>query len=345
MARRWPVGTAVAVLVALTLQRCIGLPNKLDDDTETADLVRAALLVSDMLNTSGPAAFSRLEADTSSNPSACNVLFAGVGCDAGVRIYRFTDDEGVGCPLQTGLTVFGTTRLRFSDPGCDDGVDGTIDRTVDGHYFQRKTDGKIYLVYTNAGVIGNTVLEASDLKNYRGVTRSGGSRITVAAGETSLHISGIHQWSVFNGSYAFHHTLYTDAGQAIDVALSGPETTLNGFATLDQNRTKTTYLVKYVDTRIGVSCRYPLDGSVVFYRQASATPTSPSGTPVPTATATPTPTSTATPLPGTPTATPSPTPFSSVPIDSEIEVTFPGACGRGILRVDGGSPVTVELLP
>ncbi len=344
MARRWLMGTLCVIGVVCALQRCTGIPQLIDDETGNADLVRAALLVSDMLNNSGPAAFTRLDADNVSDPSACTVLFDGITCNAGVRTYSFTDGNGRGCPLKTGLEVFGSTTLTFSDASCDDGVDGTIDRTVANHYFQRTDNGKKYLVYSNVGTIGNTFIVSDDLKTYRGDLRSGGNRVTVASGVNTLMVNGVHQWSVFNNAFGLHHTLYTDATQSIDVALSGPEATLNGFATLSQNRSDLTYIVEYINARLGVSCRYPISGDLVFYRQGNTLVTP---TPTPTSTAaTPTPTETPTPGGPTPTPTNTPTPVALVyPIEGRIDVSFPGTCGEGIIRVDSGPAETVELLP
>jgi len=319
----------------------------INDETGNADLVRAALLVSDMLNYSGPAAFTRLDADNVTDPTACTVLFGGITCNSGVRTYSFTDGDGRGCPLKTGLEVFGSTTLTFSDTSCDDRVNGTIDRTVTNHYFQRTDNGKKYLVYSGVGLIGNAFIVSDDLKTYRGDLRSGGNRVTVASGVYTLTVSGVHQWSVFNNAFGLHHTLYTDATQSVDVALSGPEATLNGFATLAQNRGSTSYLVEYINAKLGVSCRYPISGSLVFYRQGNTLVTP---TPTPTSGA-PTATPTQTPTPGGPTPTPtlSPTPTNTpapvYPIEGRIDVTFPGNCGEGSISVDSGTAETVELLP
>lgn len=337
-------GVALLLLasVALLLERCVGLPQYVDDETAEADLVRAALLVSDMLNTSGNSARTRLDADTTNDINACSVLYNGNDCNAGVRSYTFTDAEGRGCPLKSGLRVFGSNTFTFSDPSCDDGLDGTIDRVVAGHYFERD-DGKRYLVYTSAGQIGPAFIVADDLKTYLGETKTGGHRMVVNSGTRTLTISGVHQWSVYRNSYGFHHTLYTEGSQSIDVGVSGTDATLNGFATLTQNRSSLSYLVQYQDTKLAVDCRYPVDGRVTFYKQASAAVTA---TPTPTPTgATPTPT--VTPTPGGPTATPTPTPTPHLvyPVESQLDVTFPGTCGAGAISRDGATPTPVELLP
>lgn len=356
MFRRRLLAIAAVVAVSLAFQRCMGLPTLLDDETAVPDLVRAALLVSDMLSTSGTNAYSRLDVDTSQDLSACTDLYNGDGCTNGSRSFQFTSNSAVGCPLRSGLEVFGLTRLQFTSPVCDDGVDGTIDRTVLGQYFLRPSDGKKYLIYTDEGFVGSTYFTSEDLKNFRGEVRKGGSRLTIASGVRTLTISGVHQWSLYHQGYGFHHALYTEADQSIDVALAGPDLTLNGFATVSQDRGNVAYTVQFVNTQLNTSCRYPVDGKLIFYQQVILTPTvTPTPTPFgvtatptptgPTPTPTHTPTPTFTPTPGGPTPTPAPTAVAHPLNGNHIDVTFPGPCGAGTISENGVTPTPVELLP
>ena len=185
------------------------------------------------------------------------------------------------------------------------------------------------------------------MNNFRGERRAGGSRLTIASGTVTLTIDGVHQWSQYNKAYGFHHALYTEGGQSLDIVLNGPDRTVNGFATVSQDRSDIAYTVQFIDVQLNTSCRYPIDGQLVFYQQAAAT----SGTPVPTATPTHTPSPTVTPTPGgptptpsAPTPTPSPTPLHGLSAE-RIDVTFPGDCGSGEISVNGAAATAVDLLP
>lgn len=174
-----------------------------------------------------------------------------------------------GC-LRGSLAVHGSSILVYPTLNCVTSTLSPVRRVLNDHYLLNESGEKI-LIYTDTGVVGDKTLQRTDLLDYEGKDRSGGSTMTSGQFNTdTLTIAGIHRRQVkASGEYGFWLTLY--ASKAIDVARgSGNWTIESGEMTLLSNRSRAKISETFSKVVFHANCCYPTSGSITFSPNSSS---------------------------------------------------------------------------
>lgn len=268
---------SMAILIFTLSLGCNKKSDNTDDSTSSVsaiDLIAASSnVVADGISSmeSNPSAFSTKSV---SLLSTCNSLTAPT-CSSNTKTIDFggctkTNNNGLD------VTVYGSSLLTFTGTNCSMSAStDSVTRTFSNHYITVGSLGGKILVYTNAETIGDIILGSSDLLNYDGQSRSGGSTLTNTDGGNNytLSISGVHRKRIkANGNTGFWHTLYTS--DPMTISKSGTVKTLNGSVSVAHNILKITATTSFENTTYDSSanCCYPTGGSITY--QVGSNPSS-----------------------------------------------------------------------
>jgi hypothetical protein len=260
------------ILLALILTSCGGTGSESTDDTETSDLVATnVLILGDSLTDASTAMGLRVAEPRPT--AACDTIAFTDNCAAAST--RSRDLGSSGCTRSIGTrtsTVFGITTLSFSSASaCSNWFSGAPDnsfvsKTESGSYSQGAFGYKVLTYTTLDDVVAGRTISDSDLKDFSGTKRSGGTKITRLSLTTrSIAVAGVHRRGLRpSGDFGFWHTLYSDSDQSTTVTYAASKFTLNGATTLAHNRASQKFIVSFSNLAIEAdrSCCYPVGGTL-----------------------------------------------------------------------------------
>lgn len=233
-----------------------------DDDTSTIDITQAAVnSVGDALQKDSVSTFGFNDVHAMTNQ--CSTVSFG-SCTSGIKTRDFTTD---GCTRTNqantkSVTVYGSVALTYDDSACAYNVGNFFTRSLSNHYVVG-TSGYKVLSYTSTGTVGGYTVTASNLKDYEGVSRSGGTVVTKTSTGYNVVINGIHRRGVKStGRLGFWHTIYTPTSGLI--VTTGSSHSVDGTVYVAHNYLNKTVITTFTNVVYPTdgSCCYPTSGSV-----------------------------------------------------------------------------------
>lgn len=207
--------------------------------------------------------------------ASCSSISFG-SCSAGQKIRYFSDEGGNSSPCTRGKSngrrVYGASVLTFSDAICafdSLGAGATVTRTLSNHYIQRGLRGNKVLIYTGTGTVSDQIFVESDLEDYEGTSRSGGTTLKRTAGDSDkLTISGIHRRGFTTaGKFTFWHTIFSDP-DALTVTKSGSgdsrTASLTGTLFIMHNRMRKKVTKTLSNVTFTKGCAHPTSGTATL---------------------------------------------------------------------------------